>query len=78
MRERIQDHIENAQTSDSYEIGTANLHWIGGRAEYLLILKDGTHEYESGGCGHSISLISDEDIVNYYHEELADWYEETV
>ena len=76
MRERVIDFIENRQTSDSYSIGSASLDWVPGRQEYLLILKDGTKEWESGGCGGNISMIDDDDIVEFYNEELVDWFDE--
>lgn len=76
MRERIQDHIENGQTSDSYEIGRARLDWVPGREQYLLTMPDGTTDWESSGCGDSISWIDDEDIIDFYNEEIADYYED--
>ena len=76
MRDRIQDFIENGQTADSYCIGQASLDWVNGRAEWLLTLPDGTTEWESGGCGDNLSMISDEDIQDFYAAEVADDYEE--
>jgi hypothetical protein len=76
QRERIQDHIENGQTRDSYSIGRARLDWVAGRQEYLLTLPDGTTEWEGGGCGDCIGMIDDEDIIDFYNEEVADYYED--
>lgn len=78
MRERILDHIENGQTSDSYRIGRAKLDWVPGRMEYLLTMPDGETIWEAGGCGDSIDYIDDEDIADFYNQEVSGYYEEAV
>ena len=78
MRERIVDHIENGQTSDSYSIGRAQLDWVPGRQAYLLTMPDGETDWEEGGCGDSIEYIDDEDICDFYNEEIRDYYDEAI
>ena len=41
-RKDIADWICDAQTQDSYNIGSCALHWIPGRQEFQLIEADGT------------------------------------
>ena len=75
-RTKIQEFLEDAQTADSYFIGTAEVHWIPGVQEWMLKLSDGTTEYESNGCGDLIQMIDDADIEAYYEELLEDWFDE--
>lgn len=76
-RKAIQDFIEDAQTSDSYFIGTSEIHWIPGSQEFMLKLQDETHDYEGNGCGKLLELIPDEDIDAFYQELVDDeWIED--
>lgn len=74
-RNNIQDWIENYQTTDSYDIGNAQLNWLSSREEWQLILPNGEIHYESSGCGVGdlLDLVSDEDIDNYY-PQISDNY----
>jgi hypothetical protein len=66
QRKNIQDWIEDWQTSDSYSIGRANIDWLAGRQQWQLTLPNGEIEREDNGCGDLISMIDDEDILDYY------------
>lgn len=77
QRQLIVDFVENVQSADSYYIGTAELHWIPGPQEWMLKLENGDTEYQSNGCGDLVEMISDEDVADFYQEELIDWYEDS-
>jgi hypothetical protein len=66
QRKNIQNWIEDWQTSDSYSIGRANIDWLPTRQEWQLTLPNGEIEREDNGCGDLISMIDDEDILDYY------------
>ena len=72
-RKDIADWICDAQTQDSYNIGSCALHWIPGRQEFQLIEADGTITYDDGYS--LVDIIEDADIEDYY-PEIADYYEE--
>jgi len=75
MRKDIGDWICDAQTSDSYFIGKAEIHWVSGFQEFLLKLNDGEADiYDNDGYG-LVNLIDDEDILEFY-PEIAEYYEE--
>jgi hypothetical protein len=66
QRKNIQDWIEDYQTTDSYDIGRARIDWLPGRQQWQLTLPNGEIESEDNGCGDLISMIDDEDILDYY------------
>jgi hypothetical protein len=79
QRTRIVDFLENVQGADSYNIGTAWVHWIPGPQEWMLQLENGDTDYQANGCGDLIEMIDDEDIADFYEDaELADFYDEEV
>lgn len=72
MRSDIGDWICDAQTSDSYYIGKAEIHWIPGEQEFLLKLPN---ENIYGSGYDLVQHIDDEDILEF-HPTIADYYEE--
>lgn len=75
-RKKIQEFIEDAQTADSYFIGSAEIHWILGTQEWMLKLPNHRNEYEGNGCGTLLEFIKDCDIEQYYEELREDWFED--
>lgn len=73
MRKDIGDWMCDAQTSDSYYIGKAEVHWVPGIQEFLLKLPND----EFYGTGYElVEYIDEEDILEFY-PEIAEYYEET-
>ena len=69
MRKDIGDWICDAQTSDSYYIGKAQIYWVPGIQEFLLKLPD----EDIYGMGHElVDHIDEEDILEFY-PEIADY-----
>lgn len=75
-RKQIQDWLEDWQTSDNYQIGSAEINWLGSREEWQLILPDGEIVYDNY-VGSLIDLIDDSDIEDYY-PNIQEYFEEIV
>jgi hypothetical protein len=75
QRKNIQDWIEDYQTTDSYDIGSAKIDWLSGRQEWQLTLPNGEIQREGYGCGNLIAMIDDADILDYY-PGIAEYFEE--
>lgn len=77
IRKHIQNWIEDYQTTDCYDIGSAKLNWLRDREEWQLILPNGEIHYEGSGCGVGdlLSLIDDADIADYF-TTIADYFSE--
>jgi hypothetical protein len=76
-RTHIQDWIEDFQTTDSYDIGSCQINWLGDRQEWQLILanKEIITEDCYNGVGDLLAHIEDEDILAYY-PTISEWFED--
>ena len=75
QRQNIQNWIEDYQTSDSYDIGSARIDWLSDRQQWQLTLPNGEIHREDNGCSDLISFIDDADIQDYY-PSIVEYFED--
>ena len=75
QRKNIQNWIEDYQTSDSYDIGSARIDWLSGRQQWQLTLPNGEIHCEDNGCSDLIAFIDDADIQDYY-PSIVEYFED--
>lgn len=77
IRERVCQHIHNGYT-DSAFFGNDDIVWVEGYGEWLLVAtdKDGTRFWRGpeNNAAHLLNYISDDDVRNFYEENLAEEY----
>jgi hypothetical protein len=77
MMARIVEH----KMHDCEHIGTSNsgtIYWVAGAEEWLLLTVDeqGQKDWTFGSLEELIACVSDEDIIELYEDDIADFYDD--
>ena len=70
QRQAILSYIERTHLYDGYDIGMSNLVWDTNEQAFMLTLPDDSIEWVDT-LVKAIAMISDEDIEDFYNEEIA-------
>lgn len=80
IRQAVLAHIHNGYT-DKVCFATADIVWVEGYQQWLLVGTDPNTDQQywrgpENNAGHLLNYIDDEDIVDFYNEQLAEEVEQ--